>query len=62
MMTLCKSLLTISSSTTSLADRDQILAVSSLTVGFAAEEEGRHMQSKRVNEEGKVDMYRGHQL
>ena len=47
-VTLCKSSLTISSSRTSLADRDQILAASSLTVGLAAEEEGRENRWMRM--------------
>ena len=53
---LCKSSLTISSSRTSLADRDQILAASSLTVGLATEEEGRHTQRKQVDEGGAEDI------
>ena len=53
---LCKSSLTISSSRTSLADRDQILAASSLTVGLATEEEGRHTQRKQVDKDGAEDI------
>ena len=55
-VTLCKSSLTISSSRTSLADRDQILAASSLTVGLATEEEGRHTQRKQVDKDGAEDI------
>ena len=55
-VTLCKSSLTISSSRTSLADRDQILAASSLTVGLTTEEEGRHTQKKQVDKDGTEDI------
>ena len=51
---LCKSSLTISSSRTSLADRDQILAASSLTVGLATEEEGRENWWMRVAQKTSV--------